>query len=72
MDRFAEKVPTFNFKGKGNFGSWPGLIVTVAFWFVLIFLTSFKVIRLVNGTNPLISSAVELDFYGSEDKINIA
>jgi hypothetical protein len=52
-------------------GSWFGLATTIGFWSVLLLLVALKVARLVNGSNPLISSVADLDFYGPEEKIDI-
>jgi hypothetical protein len=71
-DRFAEKVPSFNYEGSNTMGTWFGLVTTIAFWSCLISFMALKVARLVNGSNPLISSAAELDFYGPEEKADIA
>ena len=71
-DRFAEKVPSFNFQGKGSMGTWFGLVTTVAFWSCLISFTALKVARLVRGSNPLISATPDLDHYGPEETIDIA
>jgi hypothetical protein len=64
-------VPSFNFEGRGSMGSWFGLVTTIGFWTVLLLLISLKIARLVNGTNPLISAAVDLDHYGPEEKVDI-
>jgi hypothetical protein len=70
-DRFGEKVPAFNYEGKGAMGTWFGLVTTIGFWSVLLMLVALKIARLVNGSNPLISSAVDLDYYGADDKVDI-
>jgi hypothetical protein len=57
LDRFAEKVPSFNFRNKGSMGTWFGLIISIFFWFMLIAFGITKLVRLVSGSNPLISAA---------------
>lgn len=52
-------------------GSWCGLITTIGFWTIFLCLVSVSVLRLLSGSNPLISSVVDLDFYGPEEKVDI-
>jgi hypothetical protein len=56
-------VPQFNFKGKGSMGTWYGLCVSINFYALLLTFALLKFIRLVKGSNPLISAAPDLDFY---------
>jgi hypothetical protein len=51
-DRFAEKVPGFNFRSKGSMGSWFGLGFSCFFWLLLIAFGVIKLIRLLTGSNP--------------------
>ena len=71
FDRFAEKVPSFNFRSKSMMGSWFGLLTSLVFWMCLIAFGVVKTIRLVKGSNPLISAATELDLYGEDDVIDL-
>jgi hypothetical protein len=72
FDRFAEKVPGFNFRSKGSMGTWFGLGVSCFFWLLLTTFGVVKLIRLVTGSNPLISASPELDFYGVTDVLDLA
>jgi hypothetical protein len=64
-------VPAFNFQGRNTMGSWFGLLTTIVFWTLLLSFVALKLTRLIRGANPLISSAVELDFYGPDEKVDI-
>jgi hypothetical protein len=44
-------------------GTWYGLCVSINFYALLLTFALLKFIRLVKGSNPLISAAPDLDFY---------
>ena len=52
-------------------GTWFGLVTTIAFWSCLLMFFSLKLTRLINGSNPLISAAAELGYYGPDDKVDL-
>jgi len=52
-------------------GSWCGLCTSFFFWMLLVAFGVIKSIRLLTGSNPLISAAAELDFYGQNDKMDL-
>jgi hypothetical protein len=53
-------------------GTWFGLLVSCFFWLLLMGFGVIKTIRLITASNPLISSAPELEFYAVTDIIDLA
>jgi hypothetical protein len=53
-------------------GTWFGLGFSCFFWLLLIAFGVIKLIRLLTGSNPLISAAPELDYYGVTDEMDLA
>jgi hypothetical protein len=52
-------------------GTWFGLATTIAFWTCLAMFFSLKLTRLISGSNPLISAAAELDYWGPDEKVDL-
>ena len=70
-DIFATRVPEFNFEGRDKVGSIIGLCSTAVFLTIMIGFSSLKFKRFVDAENPLISEALDIDFYTSSRSINL-
>jgi hypothetical protein len=71
FDIFGSPIPSFNFEGRYNFGSRPGLFATLLFTISLGTFSVLKILRFSAGENPLISEALEINFYDVTDAIDI-
>jgi hypothetical protein len=56
-DIFAYPVYGFNFEGKEKIGSWFGLFWTFIGFLMVMSFSSIKMIHLVEGKNPLITTS---------------
>ena len=71
FDAFGARIPAFNFEGRNRIGSIVGIIATCFFYLGIGLFSVFKIARFSTGGNPLISEAVEVDFYTVDDVIDV-
>ena len=71
IDMFARPIPGFNLKGVKQVNSILGSVCTLMIFFCLIIYASAKYFQLQERHNPNISTYDEVNFYKSEDPMNL-
>ena len=71
-DSFGKEVPSFNLGGETHVNTVPGGLLTLLILLLTLLYATSKFQDLVLGKNPIISNTLELDYYGSNDKLKLS
>jgi hypothetical protein len=72
MDLFGAPVPSFNFEGREKIGSWPGILCSLIYLFILASFTWFKITKFnTTSQTPVFNEAVLVNGWTTEDKLDL-
>ena len=71
IDLFRQDVPSFNIRGRTTVASWPGAIISLFIFYLLMLYGAHKLKHLISRYNPNVSSYIVPNFFDSTDMMNL-